>query len=158
MIWYPNVAEGVRFYRDVLGFRITDTKPGMRGAAFLHCNVRHHSLALFEPRSNLTQRMNHFMVQYHEVDDVGMAYDICEKRGDRFATTLGRHPSDQSLSFYVFNPSGWHTECGWGSRDVPTLTDEKWDTEYWGSAPEYWPHDWHAELEMTLTSRSERKS
>src|SRR5262245_6499212 len=50
LVHAPDIDASVRFYRDLLGFRITDfttvAKPGgpLR-LAFLHCNSRHHSIA-----------------------------------------------------------------------------------------------------------------
>ena len=64
-----------RFYRDVLGFRVSDTSITGQGTAaerkltFLHVNPRHHSLAMGaipEPR-----HLNHWMMQLNTLDDVG---------------------------------------------------------------------------------------
>jgi 2,3-dihydroxyethylbenzene 1,2-dioxygenase len=144
VIHYPGVNEGVKFYRDILGFRISDV--GGVGA-FMHVNPRHHSLAMFERRPEMKTRMNHFMVQYNEIDDIGIAYDICRERGDKFNTAIGRHPNDQNISFYVHNPSGWHTECGWGQRSVD---DSVWESETYSRTENYWNHRSHMELEANL--------
>jgi 2,3-dihydroxybiphenyl 1,2-dioxygenase len=146
VIWTPDLMGSVRFYRDVLGFTISDGFVGR--AFFMHCNPRHHSLALFQQRPGVNKRMNHFMIQYNHLDDVGLAYDIAEKRGEKFATTLGRHGNDQNISFYVTNPSGWETECAWGARNVD---DEVWSTEHFGGKGDpYWNHVRHANPEMGL--------
>lgn len=146
VLWTPDLAMSTKFYRDVLGFVISDGFVGR--ATFMHCNPRHHSLALFQQRPGVTKRMNHFMIQYNQLDDVGLAYDIAEKRGEKFATTLGRHGNDQNISFYVTNPSGWETECAWGARNVD---DSVWQTEYYGGRGDpYWLHVRHANLEMGL--------
>lgn len=148
VVHVPDVDRSLSFYRDVLGFRVSDNIPGR--TAFMHCNSRHHSLALFSRGPNQKQVMNHFMIQYNQIDDVGIAYDIADQRGDRFATSIGRHPNDQNISFYVVNPSGFHTECAWGARDVD---DRVWETEmYSRTEPNYWNHRRHAELESNLSS------
>jgi biphenyl-2,3-diol 1,2-dioxygenase len=136
VLWVPDVDKSLRFYRDVLGFTVSDNIWGR--VAFMHCNSRHHSLALFAAGQNTDRRMNHFMIQYNQLDDVGMAYDIAEKRGDEFATHIGRHPNDQNISFYVVNPSGFNTECAWGARDVDDMV---WETEmYSRTTTNYWNH------------------
>ncbi len=152
VIHYPGIREGVKFYRDVLGFRISDV--GGVGA-FMHCNPRHHSLAMFEMRPGMTTRMNHFMVQYNELDDVGLAFDVAQQRGDKFQTLIGRHPNDQNISFYIFNPSGWHTECAWGARNVDDTVwqSETYETPRDNLASMGWNHFRHAEFEAGLVVR-----
>jgi 2,3-dihydroxybiphenyl 1,2-dioxygenase len=148
VLHYPDIKEAVKFYRDVLGFRISDI--GGVGA-FMHCNPRHHSVAIFGMRPGMKTRMNHFMVQYNELDDVGLAFDIAQQRGEKFHTPLGRHPNDLNISFYMFNPSGWHTECAWGARNVD---DNVWETETMGAfgrpGEPGWSHFRHAEFEAGL--------
>lgn len=147
VVWYPDIPTGLRFYRDVLGFRVSDSR---ESTAFLHCNPRHHSIALFQARPNIQKRINHFMVEYNSLDDVGTAFDICLQRGDRFATTLGRHPNDQMVSFYVYNPGGFNSEAGWSGRLVD---DSTWQTElYSDDGGSVWGH--HRESEgLTLWGR-----
>ncbi len=151
VLHYPDIQEAVKFYRDVLGFRISDI--GGVGA-FMHCNPRHHSVAIFGMRPGMTTRMNHFMVQYNELDDVGMAFDVAQESGVKFHTPLGRHPNDLNISFYMYNPSGWHTECAWGARNVD---DNVWETETMGfgrPGQPGWTHFRQAEFEAGLIEKA----
>jgi biphenyl-2,3-diol 1,2-dioxygenase len=116
------------FYRTLLGFRISDyieiQRPGGRpamGMVFLHCNPRHHSLALMQMPPTPQKRLWHWMLQTQSIDDVGTTYYLCEDRG-LLATTLGRHTNDHMVSFYITTPSGFEIEYGWGAREVDDAT------------------------------------
>jgi biphenyl-2,3-diol 1,2-dioxygenase len=80
-----------RFYVGALGFAVTerlDTRVGpfhVRGT-FLHCNRRHHSLALMA--LPLRRKLQHFMLQAREVADVGRAFE--RARRERVKLSLWR--------------------------------------------------------------------
>jgi 3,4-dihydroxy-9,10-secoandrosta-1,3,5(10)-triene-9,17-dione 4,5-dioxygenase len=123
-----------RFYVDVLGFRLSDTMTlGSSRVVFLHCNGRHHSLALGE--GGRSGSLAHFMVEVATIDDVGFALDRAVDHGVRIRQSIGRHTNDQMLSFYAATPSGFSVEYGWGGRIVddavwtPTHTTKG---SYWG--------------------------
>jgi 2,3-dihydroxybiphenyl 1,2-dioxygenase len=119
-----SLAESMRFYCDLLGFRLSDrivtTVYGHAvDMAFLHANTRHHSVALGE---RLEKRLHHFMIEVRSMDDVGLAFDRALRAGVRIAQTLGRHPNDRMFSFYAVTPSGFQFEVGWGGREVDDAT------------------------------------
>jgi 2,3-dihydroxybiphenyl 1,2-dioxygenase len=113
-----DLDESDRFYREVMGFHPSDTvKDGDLHAHFYHVNGRHHSLAI----SRLPTRQPaflHLMIEVNVIDDVGTALDMCEQRGIPITTTLGRHSNDKMISFYMYTPSGFRLEYGWGGLDV----------------------------------------
>ena len=111
--------ESERFYRDVLGFRLSDRIVTTLGdfevdLVFLHINPRHHSLALGGPQP---KGMHHLMIEFNSMDDLGRAFDRASRAGC-VATTLGKHPNDRMLSFYLRTPSGFQMELGWGGVQV----------------------------------------
>lgn len=112
----PDRAEATAFFTTMLGFGLSDEVDGRTRLAFLHCNPRHHSLALAEVAGR--RGLLHLMVQLRELDDVGVAYDICLTRGIPLHRALGRHSNDRALSFYVRTPSGFDIEYGWGAIEV----------------------------------------
>ena len=56
------------FYRDVLGFRISDYGEAPIDLCFFHVNGRHHSFAMI---GTGRAGFHHFMVEYTNLDDVG---------------------------------------------------------------------------------------
>lgn len=122
------------FYRDLLGFRITDYYSHPFEAYFLHVNARHHSLAMIRTGRNA---VHHIMMEVFSLDDMGQGYDIAQRDG-RVATTMGRHTSDFITSFYSFTPSGFMIEYGWGARSIDP---ETWQAYERKEGPSMWGHD-----------------
>ena len=119
VLMVTNIDTALAFYRDLLGFRISDYIRKPITAYFLHVNPRHHSLALFEaPHTG----MHHLMVELYSFDDVGQGYDIALGEKDRIVATLGRHPNDLVTSFYMHTPSDILVEYGWGGVEVDDAT------------------------------------
>lgn len=140
VVYAAEVRAATEFYRDVLGFGISDYAviPGMGPlVSFLHCNPRHHSLSFFGV-PNAPRKIQHLMLETLDLDDVGTTYDLCLERGIT-TTSLGRHPNDRSFSFYFRNPGGWHMEFAWGSR---LIDPDTWVTEHYvaGRPNAYWGH------------------
>lgn len=104
---------------EKLGFSLSDFISSSMGGhqlrvAFLHCNSRHHSLALVAIPG---KRLNHVMIEVEEVDDVIQAHRRCLE-AKLPVGHIGRHPNDMMLSFYVPTPAGFEIEFGWGGRTI----------------------------------------
>jgi 2,3-dihydroxybiphenyl 1,2-dioxygenase len=128
-----------RFYGELLGLKLSDRITCRAGdmdvdIAFMRTNARHHSVAL---AGTITPRMHHMMLQVATLDDLGRTYDRAV-RARVNATTLGRHPNDRMVSFYVRTPAGFQVEIGWGGLEVedttwsPTTYDR---VALWGHMP-----------------------
>ncbi|MCF7547922.1 VOC family protein [Pseudonocardia sp. WMMC193] len=139
-----DLPEALAFWTEVLPFRVSDTSGqetphGVSHAAFLHCNRRHHSIALVQrgARSTYPKKLLHFMVQANSLDAVGMAFDRALDAGLTINRSLGRHPNDRMFSFYATTPSGFDYEFGWGAVEV----GEDWAEDHydhisaWGHRP-----------------------
>lgn len=116
-----DIHAALRFYCDGLGFRLSDVielslPDGHRTAYFLHCNGRHHTIALAQ--TSIARRLLHFMLEVRSLDDVGLTLDAVDAHGVPLAASLGRHVNDHMLSFYMRTPSGFEVEYGWGARLV----------------------------------------
>jgi 2,3-dihydroxybiphenyl 1,2-dioxygenase len=138
-VYARDSARCEQFYREILGFRLTDYVDFARDGhsfhgVFLHVNPRHHSLAFAE--ANAKKRLNHFMLEVNELDDVGAALYRCQDLGVPLARSLGRHPNDRMVSFYGVTPSGFNFEIGWGGRQVD---DRDWEVQTYHDAS-VWGH------------------
>ncbi len=130
-----NIDDLLGFYRDVLGFGVSDYILTPFRAYFLHVNSRHHTVALIETGK---QDLHHLMVELYSLDDVGQGYDIALREFERIATTLGRHPNDCVTSYYLKSPSGFMLEYGWGGKNV---TPGSWQATEVTVGPSLWGHD-----------------
>lgn len=139
--------EALRFYRDVLGFRLRDSMrlpPELVGRPsdgppawlrFFGCNPRHHSLA-FLPMPT-PSGIVHLMVEVGEADDVGLCLDRARRHKVPMSATLGRHVNDLMLSFYMKTPGGFDVEFGTEGRQVD---DGDWIARE-STAVSLWGHD-----------------
>jgi 3,4-dihydroxy-9,10-secoandrosta-1,3,5(10)-triene-9,17-dione 4,5-dioxygenase len=137
----------LRFYRDVLGFRLRDSMrlpPQLVGRPdggepawlrFFGCNPRHHSLA-FLPMPT-PSGIVHLMVEVENTDDVGLCLDRAKRRNVPMSATLGRHVNDLMLSFYMKTPGGFDVEFGCEGRQVD---DGSWIARE-STAVSLWGHD-----------------
>lgn len=120
--------ETLAFYRDVLGFGLTDVfnfqpapdAPVIR-IYFLHAACgRHHSVALAETPSSTG--CVHMMVEVNSMTEVGLAQDRATLAGVKFVASLGEHENDRMTSFYVMTPGGFALEYGCGGITVDPRT------------------------------------
>lgn len=139
----PNFDECATFYREVLGFEISDIfnfRPDPNGPAirihFLHCgNARHHSLAIAE--YDVPSKCVHVMVEVDSMTEVGRAHDRRQAHGVPLSATLGQHLNDRMTSFYMKTPSGFDLEYGWGGLQV----DWERHTAFEFTKVSIWGHD-----------------
>lgn len=126
-----------RFYVGAVGFSVTERLSARVGpldvrGTFLHCNRRHHTLALLSVPQR--RRLNHFMLQAESLVDVIRAHDRARRRGVAFSLELGQHPPpDWTVSFYARTPSGFDFEIGAGDGEIE-------------------PHGWKELLQTTTSS------
>jgi extradiol dioxygenase len=132
----PDLEEGLRFYTDALGFLVSDHIEMGLSLRFLHCNPRHHTVALTAIPGMVG--IHHLMLEVRHVDDVGRALDIVNERSMPIPMSLGRHTNDHTTSFYVRTPSGFEIEYGAGGR---VIDDSDWEVvtydamSFWGHKP-----------------------
>lgn len=120
VLFVPDIAEADRFYSRVLGFKLSDrVREYGNDLRFYHVNGRHHSLAVVETPG--VRGLHHLMLETTSLDDVGNALDICHEREIPVVQTLGRHTNDLMTSFYVYTPSHFRIEYGYGGLEVDDL-------------------------------------
>jgi 2,3-dihydroxybiphenyl 1,2-dioxygenase len=130
-----DVEPLLPFYRDLLGFHVTDYGLKPYKLYFFHINGRHHSFAMV---GSGKQGLHHFMVELYSIDDVGQGYDLAQLEDGRVAYTLGRHTNDHMTSYYSHTPSGFFIEYGWGGRVIDPAT---WQPHETHDGPSFWGHE-----------------
>ena len=118
----PDLEAALGFWCGALGFRLSDYVlfGPEQGVWFLHCNARHHSVALV--RVGPFAALHHVLFELPGIDDVGQAHDRAVAAGHAITTSLGRHRNDGMFSFYVRSPVGFDVEVGCHGL----LVDETW--------------------------------
>jgi 3,4-dihydroxy-9,10-secoandrosta-1,3,5(10)-triene-9,17-dione 4,5-dioxygenase len=140
-----NFDETLGFWRDVMGFAVSDEinfdmgpgRPPVR-IYFMHCgNGRQHSLAIAELDD--PTGVQHLMVEVKSVDDVGYALDRVTDSGTPLALSLGRHVNDNMLSFYMVTPAGFMLEYGYGATVMDWSGHNVFEStkgSHWGHRPQ----------------------
>ena len=118
----PDLKSAEKFYRDRLGFWLSDRYAG--GAAiFLRCAAKsqHHSLfMIWSADGNKRYHHTAFEVRdIHEVFGGGVAFD---KKGWKTEVGPGRHPISSAYFWYFKSPCGGAIEY---------FTDSDYVTEDW---------------------------
>ncbi len=141
----PNFDKSAAFYKDVMGFGMADlmkvrftpdpAEPEKR-LYFMHCNERHHSLAIFE--APMPSGCVHVMFEVDSIDEVGRAMDRMNANGIKLMGTLGRHANDHMVSFYMASPSGFFIEYGAEGR---TIKDWSKYSAFQSTVNSFWGHD-----------------
>ena len=141
------------FYTEVLGFKSRGAfrvpvppEFGPVRVRFLGVNQRHHSLALCPAATLRDPGLIHLMVEVDTLDAVGQALDRISSDGFQLSSTLGRHPNDKMVSFYVRAPGDWDIEFGTEGMRV----DENYYTAEEITADSYWGHKWVDDLPAAM--------
>ena len=135
-----DLAKNEAFYKDVLGFKLSDyIVQDIQGFpvnfTFFHVNPRHHTLALAGLPT--PARLNHLMVEVNSIDVVGEAMARAKRLGINFYMNIGRHPNDRMLSFYAYSPSNFAVEFGTGGIQIHN--EESWTVKTY-DAISVWGH------------------
>ncbi len=135
-----NSRDVLNFYEEVLCLKVSDYIDFDFGGdivrvVFMRCNSRHHSIALIP--MDMDKKLNHLMLEYRSIDELGRRYDSAKKSNYKIVTGLGRHTNDKMISFYQQSPSGFDIECGYGGLLVG---DDAWDIQVYDKAA-IWGHE-----------------
>jgi catechol 2,3-dioxygenase-like lactoylglutathione lyase family enzyme len=119
-----DVAASVAFYRDGLGFKLSDAIEGGVGA-FLRCSTDHHNLLVMPAP---VPCMNHYAVEMDDVDAIGLAGTrVVSERPDSSVYGIGRHVLGANLFWYLLDPQGGMFEL---FADMDQITDDaRWEAE-----------------------------
>lgn len=116
----PDPAATVKFFREGIGFRLSDEIPGF--GAFLRCSTDHHNL-LVQPGP--IPYLNHYALEFDDIDAVGAAARrYLEAHAERHVVGLGRHVIGSNVFWYMNDPCGTMFECFSDMDDIPD--DDEW--------------------------------
>jgi 2,3-dihydroxy-p-cumate/2,3-dihydroxybenzoate 3,4-dioxygenase len=108
--------DALKFYSEVLNFRLSDAIGEV--VSFMRCfpNPFHHSIGLSNSTANGLHHVN-FMV--NEIDDIGRAIWRFERNQVPIVRGPGRHPPSGSVFLYVLDPDGITVEYSFGMEEFP---------------------------------------
>ena len=122
----PDFEASKRFLSDVLGFRTSDTVPGV--IAFMRCSTDHHNIGLI---SAPVPFFHHSSWQVDDVDAIGHgAHKLLAVDPQRNAWGLGRHFLGSNYFWYFRDPAGHMAEY---FADLDQIDDDEWTTGEWGA-------------------------
>ncbi len=114
-----DVAGSVAFYRDGLGFQVSDVVDGGIGT-FLRCSTDHHNLLVLPAP---VPCMNHYAVEMDDVDAIGLAgMRVVSGRPESSVYGIGRHVLGANLFWYLLDPQGGMFEL---FADMDQITDDE---------------------------------
>ncbi len=99
-----------RFIEEVLSFKWFGSGMDIGKRRFYRPRRNHRTHAIGYVIWPGLRGLQHVGIEVHDLDDVGIAYDRVQDRGDPLMATLGRHTQDPVISFYGFTPSGFPLE------------------------------------------------
>jgi len=126
----PDIDRVTAFYRDMLGFRISDWSEHLM--SFLRCNPEHHSIA-FNAAPHAAY--NHTSWTMASIDDLFRAQGRVRAFGSPLMWGTGRHgPGSQVFNYFV-EPSGYVVELIADGVEIPS--EETWEPQVWLRKPEF---------------------
>ena len=142
LVTAEEVPEGVRFYREVLGFRLTEQLldgDGHQIGAWMERSHSPHDLAVVNgPNGGL----HHFAFWVDDWDHVRRAADILAHNRIQIDVGPTRHGITRGNTVYFFDPMGTRNEVFTGGYrpdpDFPTIT---WTEDNIGKAIFYYEGD-----------------
>lgn len=117
-----DLERSVRFYTEVLGFRVSDIYPEAMvpgGMAFLRCNADHHGIALVgamvEPSRNID--LNHIAFEVATLEEVLRARDHLRRHGVPIDFE-GRRRAGCQIAVEFRDPDNHRLEIYWGIDQI----------------------------------------
>jgi len=101
VIGSANPAETIAFYREKLGFKLSDWIGD--AMCFMRCTTDEHDLAVFHSDS---PQLNHIAFEYRGIDEFMRATGRVMKTGSVMRWGPGRHVVGDNTFAYFFDPNG----------------------------------------------------
>jgi len=122
----PDHKEMVRFFTDILGFKISDWLGDFM--CFLRCNQWHHRIALLPGPACL----NHVAYDMLGVDDMMRGIHRLKQKGTDIRWGPGRHTAGNNTFSYFTTPAGFAVEY---TAELEEVDDATWQPTVHTPAP-----------------------
>lgn len=136
IVWgFMDVNETLAFYRDRLGFKITDFQKGVGVYIRAGRSTNHHSIMVADANSgafgfNGVFRFDHVNFGVEDFDELMAGKNYLERRGHKDkGWGMGRHRVSSELFLYLPSPAGGEVEYGADCDQV----DDQWRPRVWGA-------------------------
>ena len=130
-----KVEDQTEFYRDVLGFRVSDRTDRMN---FIRCSPDHHSIAFAH---NKGPSLNHAAFEVPDFDALMCGSGRMKQKGFPVQWGVGRHGPGNNVFGYFFEPNGMVIEYTAEVEQVDEATYETGTPEDWAQrvkGPDRW--------------------
>lgn len=126
----PDIEKTVAFYRDVLGFRVSDWIGDF--FVFMRCNPDHHTVNFLKgPKLGL----HHIAFELNDWNHVKTACDLLFRHKIELVWGPGRHGPGHNIFTYHLNPDGFTIEM---FTELDTMSNE--------SLGHFDPRPWHTDV------------
>jgi len=122
----PAMAVLEAFYKDVLGFRLSDWIG--KFMVFLRCNSAHHRLAILPGPPAL----NHIAFDVSSVDELMRGLARMHEKGIHLQWGPGRHTAGNNTFSYYTTPNGNTVEY---TSDLEEVDEETWQPQVYEPTP-----------------------
>jgi catechol 2,3-dioxygenase-like lactoylglutathione lyase family enzyme len=119
-----DIERTVRFYTDVLGFKVSDVYPDEMvpgGMVFMRCSSDHHGIGFVGclDKKSAHIEINHLAFEVGSLDEVLRARDYLKSKGVEIEFE-GRRRAGSQISLEFSDPDGHRLEIFWGLDVVGT--------------------------------------
>lgn len=143
ILFTPDIEASERFYREVLGFKLSDRNPGV--VTFLNSGPGDHHVFGFVQSTH--SGLHHSSFEVADMDEIATGAQKMAERGYTTGWGLGRHSMGSNLFHYIRDPWGSWTEY---FSDIDQISAD-WVGREWDVPPAVWcpimPSDFAANLE-----------
>ena len=122
----PDIKKLEAFYRDALGFRLSDWIGEFM--VFLRCNPAHHRLAILPGPPAL----NHVAFDVSSVDELMRGLARLTEKGVKLSWGPGRHTAGNNTFTYYLTPNGNAVEY---TSDLEDVDEETWQPTVYAPTP-----------------------
>lgn len=144
VVSFPDWPAAVKFFQEVMNFKVSDYVDGF--IAFMRCfpNPFHHSFGVGNAKLRGDKPgLHHVNFMVTDMDDIGRALNRLPASDVPIVFGPGRHPPSGSIFYYFLEPDGMTLEYSFGMEEFPEqdprkprLLEPRPDSvDYWGGMP-----------------------